>query len=301
MGPAPVFAVSAFTYSNSGNLYVYSVVGEGLWTRTASCSVCLKPNADGSRVFGIDRGRRQLFLVETQTGREIGLVSVSQEASLQASPSGHALVVDPQNIRLISPAGKAVGQVKMIPEFTTIKLAPAGDAVYGATLGADSSVYRFGTDGELVWQTKIPVGGSNSLTVSPDGRYVAAYNVGLENGFVLLEGSTGRVIRQTFFEPVENVTSQFITWVRFLPDDGGLLVDYAAARDPDSGHIEEHNLLWFDGSGTYQARCGFGPNADILVSADGGTCVVVNTMPLDYDAPSTNKVQFFDLRPLYVR
>lgn len=301
IGPEPVFAVSLFAYSNSGNLYLYSPAGESLWTRTASCSVCLKPNADGSRVFGIDRGRRQLFLAETATGNELAHVPVTLEAALQVAPTGHALVTDPASITLISAAGKVIGQVKKASEFASVELGPSGDAIYGATRGADSTVYRYNAAGELVWQTKVQVGGSNTLAASPDGRYVAVYNVGLDNGFILLDSTDGKVVRRVAFKPVEGVSGQFIKWVRFLPEDGGLLVDYAVARNPASGHIEEHSLLWFDNEGAYRARCQFGPNADILTATDGRTCVVVNTMPLDYDAPSTNKIQLFDLKSLYSR
>ncbi len=301
IGPQPAFAVSLFTWSNSGDLYLYSSEGKSLWRRPASSSVSLRPNDDGSRVFGIDRGRRELFLAETASGRELASLPVTEGAALQVDGPGNALIVDPVAITLVSPSGKVQGRVSMASDYTSIELSPAGDAVYGASRGADSSVYRFDLAGALVWQAEIPDGGSNSLAISPDGRHVVVYNVGPDNGFLMLNAEDGKPLRQTAFAAVKGAGRQFIKWVRFLPDDGGLLVDYTVTKDPSSGHIEEHSLLWFDESGAYQARCQFGPNADILVAMDGKSCVVVNTMPLDYDAPSTNMVKYFDLEPLYSR
>lgn len=298
LGPAPVFAVSVFTYSNSGTLYTYDASGRQLWTRPVVCSALLRTDSAGSRILGVDRGREQVFIVETATGRELATVSGETGTSLQVAPAGPALAFSGSTMIMISAANRVLARVPTRNEFTGINIVPSGDGVIVATGGSDSAVYRLDAKGQLIWQRKLTPGGSNTLSISPDGRHIMALNVGIEHGMVLIDAQDGKILRRNSFTAIETAKSQFIRSVCFLPEDGGFLVDYAVSRDRAGAHAEDRSLLRLDANLELVGRLDLGANVDVLMSADGTVCVAVDNVPIEVSGAGNNKVKVYNLSPL---
>ena len=299
LGPEPIISSALFASRNSGTLYVSGLDGAIGWERSVDSSVCLASDAAGERIYGIDRGRSQAFVVNARTGRELATIAVADGASLQVAPGGEALVVSSRRLILLSRDGRVRARVPVNQDFTMIALSPGGDAVYAVTGGADSSAYRLDTAGQVVWRQELAAGGSNAIAVGPNADLILAYNVGVENSFVLLDARDGTIVRRNELAPVENAKDQFVRGVKFLPEGAGLLLDYCVAYDRTTGHAEEHSLLYFDAEGNFAARLDLGRNVNVLTSEDGQACVVVTTAPLAGAGPSTNKVQLYNLRPLF--
>jgi DNA-binding beta-propeller fold protein YncE len=298
LGPAPLYGVSVFAYNNSGTLYAYDAAGKQLWTRAVISSTLLRTDAAAQRVLGVDRGRELVFVVDAATGREMATVTGETGTSLQVAASGPSLAFSGRTVILITESNRVLARVPARDEFTAIQIMPNGDGFLVATGGSDSAVYRLDNRGQLVWQRKITVGGSNSLAVSPDGRYVMAYNVGIEHGMTLIDGLNGKILRRNSFTPVENAKSQFVRSVTFLADDGGFLVDYAVSRDLSSGHAEERILLYLSADLELKGRLDLGANVDVLLSADGTACIAVDNLPIEITGAGPNKVKTYDLSPL---
>jgi len=296
LGDGPSFAVSLYTYSNSGTMWVYDAHGKLAWSRAVTSSSWLQANPDGTRFYGVDRGRSQVFVVDPGSGRELATISASSDAVVQLSPTGHGLVIAGQTLILLSRDGRVLARIPVPEPFQDIQFAPSGEGVYTTASGADSGIYKFDTKGKLIWSAPVPPGGSNSLALSPDGGYALVYNVGVEHGFILMDAADGTPLHRIDLASVEDAKGQFIRSVKWLPDGLGFLVDHAVARDANGRHTEEHSLLWFDLAGQLQGRLELSANVDVLISADGATCVTVTTVPGEF--VNSNRVRLYDLRPL---
>jgi hypothetical protein len=295
LGPQPWFAVAVYTYGNSGTLHVYGLNGKTAWTRQVVSSTLLSADGEGSRIYGVDHGRGSIFVADSATGREYGTVSGETGTSLQVAQNGRALGYTGSSLILISAEGKVVARVPAQHEFADVEFAATGDGVFASTGGSSSTVYRFDAKGQMVWQRKIQCGGSNSLSVSPDGSRVMAYNVGIEHGLTLIDASDGTVIRRNSFALVENAKSQFVRGVYFLAD-GGHLIDYVISRDRANGHEEERFLVRLDADGQLGGRMDLGSNIDVLLSGDCSVCVTVDNLLVE--AGGVNRVRVYDIRPL---
>ena len=301
LGDAPYFAVAAYQYSNGGDLLVYSAAGELLWTREVSMSVSLRIDPAGEWIAGIDRGNKTLFVVQPATGRELATMVVNGETALDVAADGNILLSEPNRWVVIEPTGKVLWRAAGDLRYTAVATTVDGDGVYAATGGGDSKVYHYRLDGSTAWQTGAPPGGSNNVAVSPDGRYLAVFNVGPGHGLLILNSANGERLLDVSIAAAAGAAGQFVKWVRFLPGDQGLLVDLVVVRDPGGIRSEEHVILWLDQQGTLLGQSKFGAMADVQIAADGRTALVVVTMPLDQGASSTNRIMYYDLAPLFRR
>lgn len=298
LGNGKYFSVALYTYSNPGIVYLYNAQGQRLWSRHVRSSVSLELDLQSSVLYGIDHGNRELFSATIPSGPTRNLRNVTEHSSFEVG-GGRILICDKSAVVLCQANGTVLQRQGMPEDFTAVSLAPDGGALYAATRGADSSVMRIDEGGNLVWSTRIPAAGSNSLTVSPTGEHVMAYNITLDSGFVVLDASDGSILCRNTFAPVEEKASQFIRWARLLPEQDAILVDYAVARSRPSGHVEEHSLLLFSITGELLARFEVGDNVDVLVSDDGRACVAVSTVAFDWTGPRPNAVRFYDLTPMF--
>jgi DNA-binding beta-propeller fold protein YncE len=292
------FGVALFTYNNPGIAYLYNAQGQRLWSRSVTSSATLVLDPGTLALYGIDHGKRELFSASVSTGQSRNLGTISERSSLELG-GGSLLVTDMSTAMLLGTDGSLVLRQPVPADFTGLSLAPDGSAVYAATRGADSSVLRLNERGGVSWSTRIPAAGSNSIIVSPTGRYVLVFNITLDSGFVVLDAADGSILCRNTFAPVEDTASQFIRWARFLPEDDAVLIDYAVSRSRPSGHVEEHSLLLFSMAGELRARFNAGANVDLLVSDDGRACVTVSTVAYDWSGPTPNRVRFYDLTPTF--
>lgn len=298
LGGGNYFSVALFTYTNPGVAYLYNSLGQRLWSRTVNMSVTLAVDEASGSLFGIDHGKRELFSAVGPLWQSRNLRTVTERSTLEAG-NGRVLVTDMSTAMLLDSTGSVIHRQTVPSDFTAVSLAPDGNAVYAATRGADSSVMRFNDRGDLIWSSRIPAAGTNSLVVSPTGQHVMAYNITLDSGFAILDAADGKILCRNTFVPVEDNASQFIRWAMFLPEDDAVLVDYAVARSKPSGHVEEHSLLLFSMAGDLLARFDVGANVDVLVSDDGRACVTVSTVAYDWSGPTPNRVRSYDLTPMF--
>lgn len=291
----PVLAAAVFTYDNPGVLYAFLPDETGLWSRKVRSSVSLVPSPLGHSIYCIDRGNSLLHVLDLETGLSLWSRDVSPDALIQVGGVNSALLVEDGSLTLLDGRGGVLGRETMPEGAAGAVLAPDGQSVFVALSGPQSSVGAFDLEGERVWMTAIPCGGTNCLAVSPDGEYLLVYNVFAAGGFVLLRAEDGSVLCRNAFAPVEDARNQFIRWVRFLPDGQGFLADYAVVREGDSGYVEEHRLLLFDASGELRRAVDFGRNVDILAGDDGRTVVVVSTAVLGHPTHEKGKIRLYDL------
>lgn len=301
LGNVPYCAVAAYKYNNGGDLLVYSAAGDLLWTREVSMSVSLRIDPAGEWIAGIDRGKETLFIVQSATGHELATRAVSGETALDVAADGNILLSEPASWTLIEATGKVLWRSAGDLRYAAVATTTDGDGVCAATGGGDSTVHRYRLDGSIAWQTSLPPGGSNNLAVSPDGRYLAAFNVGLGHGLTILDAVDGQRLLDVSIDAAAGAAAQFAKWVRFLPGDRGLLVDLVVVRDPGGVHSEEHSILWLDRQGGLLGQSKFGANVDVQVAADGQKALVVVTAPLDPGGSSTNRIMYYDLAPLFGR
>ena len=298
LGPQPWLTAGVFTYGSAGQLRVLDAAGNLGWTRDVNTSVTVRSDAAGTVIFGLDHGAGRLFLIEAATGTQLASMVVGKDAYLQVASDGTALVITPQSLLLVSSAGQLLATVPVDREFTSVLLSPDGEAVYAVSAGADSTLYRFDLAGKLLWQYKLPFGGTNTLEASADGRFVAVANAGLDHGLLLFQAATGQLWREFEFAPATGAKGQFARSIHFLAGDAGMLVDYAVARDRAGVHVEERSLLLLDYDHGYVGRVDLGANADVVLSADGLTCLTVSTVPLDGSIADGNHIELLDIGPL---
>ncbi|OGS69835.1 MAG: hypothetical protein A2Y96_01080 [Firmicutes bacterium RBG_13_65_8] len=217
---------------------------------------------------------------------------------MQVGGQATVLLVQGSALIVLDAGGRTLFRTSLPPETAGALLAPDGQAVYLASSGPHSAVSRYDNRGGRAWVTTIPSGGSNCLAASPGGSYVLAYNVFASGGFILLQAADGKILCRNVFAAVEGAKNQFIRWARFLPDEGGFLVDYAVVREGQSGYTEDHQLLLFSTDGQLRRRADLGSNIDILLSAGCQTAATVSTALLDWVSPAQSSIRYYDLGQL---